>query len=403
MKREHWDDEQIESLLKQAPKIQDTRSKEDVFKRLQDEGVFLGEQKQTVLPQKKFHWKSLLVSIASIFVLVLIASKFIGTTPDVAMEEFSLETANLANEADQAVAPHATESVGMARTFMMPQRTALYEDQVGDSIPFTIGLAGDDAESVPISTLIPSERIVQDFGDKVPTKLELYKQYAPLINEEALGFKEYHPFVGELTEKAETVTHHLPTEQLYDNGTAAMSNYIGALVDTFQGSYEELAFTNADGEAFEFDQAGETAAPLQLDGEETQYNYFLYTMRDGSQYISPNFRMSYADVEMALLSMTTEANDIYQTLILPGVSFSIKVDGNQVNVLFDEPLDLEQQDPTSAMRMLEGILLTAASFEKTVKFENTLQEQWYDFDFTKPIPMPLAPNLFDYTVVFDNP
>lgn len=390
MKQEHWDEEQIESLLKQTPKMRDVRSKEEVFKRLQEEELF--EEEQSVLPQKKFHWKSLLVSIASIFVIVLIASSFIGTTPELAIEEPMLEQDLTADEA-------AFSTFEMSRALVAPQRTALYEDQVGDSTPFLIGLAGDDAESVPISVLLPAERIQQDFANESPTKLALYEHYAPLINEEALGFMAYHPLVGELTEQNDTLTHTLPAAPPYDGGTAAMSNYIGVLVDTFKDSYEEIVFADEAGGRFESSQIG-SMPPLELKSDQTKYNYFLYTMRDGRQYISPNFRMSYPDVETALQNMTTEANDIYQTLILPNVTFTTAVEGDVVTVTFEEPLDLEQQDAQAAIRMLEGMLLTARNFDKSVNFENISPAQWYDFDFTKLMPMPIAANLMDYTTVF---
>lgn len=398
MKQEHWDDEQIEALLKQAPKVQDTRQKEEVLKRLQEEGAFSVTQKQVVQPPKKFHWKSLLVSIASIFVLVLIASNFIGTTPDLTMNELSIERAD--SVLNEEKSSSEMDASSMARTMMLPQRTALYPEQIGEATPFTIGLAGDDAESVPVSLLIPPEKIAQDF-EGTPTKVELYKKYAAEINEEAMGFHDYHPFVGELTEDGATLTHQLPKEQPYDQASASMSNYIGVLVDTFAGSYEAVTFVDLAGEPYEFSQAGTRAAPLELNGEQTHYNYFLYTMRNGSQYISPNFRMSYEDVEAALLNMTSEANDIYQTLILPNVAFTPAVEKNAVTVTFTEPLDLAQQDAQAAMRMLEGMMLTAANFDKKVKFENISPEQWYDFDFTKPMPIPIAPNLLNFSDVLE--
>lgn len=396
MKQEHWNDEQIEALLKQAPKMQDARSKEEVFSRLQESGAFKPEQ--PVLPQKKFHWKSMLVSIASIFVLVLIASNYIGTTPDIASDQAIMESAEDAGVG--RVQDTFSGTPEMARTFMVPQRTALYPNQVGDSTVLTIGLAGDDAESVPVTILIPQSQMIEDFGDEVPTKLALYNKYAPQVNEEALGFNSYHPLGGTFVENETVVTHQLPETHQYDRATATMSNYIGVMIDTFQDGYKEIHFTDEQGNPVTFDQAGEPATPLDLHGEETQYNYFLYTMRDGSQYISPNFRMSYAEVESALANMTVEANDIYQTLILPNVSFKTAIDKDIVTITFDEPLDLDQQDGPRAMQMIEGILLTAANFDKKVYFKNILQEQWYDFDFTKPLPVPVAPNLLDFSWVF---
>lgn len=50
MKKEHWDESEIENLLKQSPKVTDNRSKEEVFQRLLDEGAF---SEQSPQPQKK--------------------------------------------------------------------------------------------------------------------------------------------------------------------------------------------------------------------------------------------------------------------------------------------------------------------------------------------------------------
>ena len=40
MKKEHWDEKEIELFLKKAPKVTDHRSKDEVFNRLMDEGAF---------------------------------------------------------------------------------------------------------------------------------------------------------------------------------------------------------------------------------------------------------------------------------------------------------------------------------------------------------------------------
>ena len=94
--------------------------------------------------------------------------------------------------------------------------------------------------------------------------------------------------------------------------------------------------------------------------------------------------------------MTTEANDIYRTVILPGVSLTVEDEGDIVTVTFDQALDLEQYDPAQGMRMIEGLLLTAASFDKQIKFEQIVQENWSGFDFTKPLEKPVAGNILFY-------
>src|SRR5690606_652812 len=66
MKKGQWDEENLESLLKQAPKVIDHRSKDELFNRLKNEGLFNEQppQKQST-NQKGIRWAPLLVSIAS--------------------------------------------------------------------------------------------------------------------------------------------------------------------------------------------------------------------------------------------------------------------------------------------------------------------------------------------------
>ena len=88
-------------------------------------------------------------------------------------------------------------------TDVQAPQTLVYESQLEGVTLFEIGLAGDDAESVPVSFLIPNEVITNKLGTEKPTKLQLYETFAPLIDEESLGFKEYHllkgTFVSSLT------------------------------------------------------------------------------------------------------------------------------------------------------------------------------------------------------------
>ena len=89
--------------------------------------------------------------------------------------------------------------------------------------------------------------------------------------------------------------------------------------------------------------------------------------------------------------MKIEENDVYQTAILPDVDYNVS-DGDVVKILFTEPLDLQLVDPQRAMYMIEAMLLTAAGFDKQVRFENIVQTEWQGFNFTQPLPMPIGAN-----------
>lgn len=403
MNKDDWNEENLEALFKQVPKVEDLRTKDELFQRLQNEGAFDEEpQEQPDIQPKGIRWVPLLASIASLFFVVLIATQLIGnrSISDTAMDEnaenSSIERAQQVSNQEAESADQASSISSFSTEESMPMQSLVYESQLEGVTLFTIGLAGDDAESVPVSILIPNDVVAEKTGSDNPTKLQLYETFAPIMDEQQLGFNEYHPFAGEFREQGKVVIHQLPDEHLYDAGSASLSNYTGALIDTFGNFYDEVKLVSEDNGIITLDHMGKVDEPISITGETTQYNYFSYQMRNGSIYLSPNFRMSYKNVKEALLDMATEANDIYRTAILSNVSFKVKDEGDIVVVTFDEMLDLEQQDPMLAMRMIEAIVLTGASFDKQVNFEHVAQQEWNGFNFSEPLEKPVAANLIYY-------
>lgn len=404
MKKERWEEENLEQLLKQAPKVTDHRTKDEIFNRLKDDGAFNEQPPQIQQPnQKGIRWAPLLVSIASLFIIVLIGAQFLGNDQSISMEQSTFDMAT--TESEESAKMSRTEdatpksdnlTISNFSADTEAEQTLIYESQLEGVTLFKIGLAGDDAESVPVSILIPNEVVEGKLGKDNPTTLELYKTFSPLLDEQVLGFNEYHPLKGELREEGDKLIHTLPGDHGYDTSSAKLSNYFGSLVDTFGNSYDEVQIKDAKGEIVYFDYVGEMSQSFPMKSEQTQYNYFMYQMRDGSVYLSPNFRMTFPNVTDAIKNMTTEANDIYRTVILPGVSLNVEDEGDIVTVTFDQALDLEQYDPAQAMRMIEGLILTAASFDKQIKFEQIVQENWSGFDFTNPLEKPIAGNLLYY-------
>lgn len=404
MKKEHWDEKEIELFLKKAPKVTDHRSKDEVFNRLMDEGAF-NEDPPQLQPnrQKSIRWAPLFVSIASIFIIVLISAQFIGNNESVSMQNEAFDLADPETEENMTMsakedASNQTERsmINSFSTDAQPERTLVYENELEGNTLFTIGLAGDDAESVPVSILIPNEVVAEKTGTENPTMLQLYNAFSPLLDEQSMGFNEYHPYKGELREEGNRLVHMLPEDHQYDAGTASLSNYLGSLIDTFSDAYTEVEIENTAGTPIYFDHIGDVNEPFLLSDENAQYNYFMYQMRNGAVYLSPNFRMSFTDVQEAIKNMTVEANDIYRTVILPGVYLKVEEADAIVTIKFEEPLNLENYEPAQAMRMIEGLIMTAESFDKQVKFENIVQEKWAGFNFTKPVEKPVAANRINY-------
>ncbi|KOS69269.1 RNA polymerase sigma factor SigX [Lysinibacillus contaminans] len=426
MTHKKFDDDQLENLLNNAPKLSDHRSKEDVLKRLLADARLQGnphlqaatnesivsvetfheqrqgtasieEERTTLATRKRKNSKiSILVSIASVFVLTILAGAMIfnhNTAEDQAIfdsENSSTMQADEAENIDNANAVMET-SVMADRTRMMSLRTSVYEEDIADATVFRIGLAGSAAESIPMTYVIPNERVVADFGAENPTTLQLYEKYAPQIDEEAMGFSEYHPYKGELKEQGETLVHVLPAENEYDGASATVSMYTGSLKDTFS-DYQEIALKNADGTAYEFSQVGEPSKPMQMTGTVNHHNYYLFKETNGAEYLSPNFHQTFETVTEAFTAMRHKNNDIYVPVIPEGVTYAVTEVEDGVVVTFNVPLDLTTLDAVPATQLVEAMMLTAASFDKKVLLENVVQDSWEGFDLTNYLPMPIGAN-----------
>ena len=401
MKDEKWSEQEIEELLSQAPKIHDNRSKEDVFARLQEAGAFEEEKTQVQQVVKRKYNRIFTYGLVAAMTILTFSGIYYVTNNSSEYDTASIADKETLEMQDQSLnmAEETAENSTMMRNFSLTDiRTAVYPEQLENNTVFLIGLAGDDAESVPVTLVIPHDKLVEDFGTDAPTQVEMYNKYAILLDEQAAGFNEYHPVKGTIAEQGDTVIHTLPENHGYDTASATMAMYIGMLVDTFSKSYEKVVMLNEEGAPITFSEVGEPSEPLLLN-EQKRYSYFIDEQESG-MYLSPNFRQSFDSVTEALNYMKIEENDVYQTAILRDVDYNVS-DGDVVTIRFIEPLDLNLVDPQQAMFMIEGMLLTAAGFDKQVLFENIVQTEWQGFNFTQPLPMPIGANELPLDLLYE--
>ena len=412
MSNNKWSEQKIDELLIQAPKLQDTRSKDEVLKRLREDSRLMNEP----APKKRRKiWVPSVVAIAAVLTLSLLTATMLNQPQEEksqmasdSVEEASMESANDGSSDDAAMTMmKAQETDGAEERAQVTTEnessesvldstgdfaSAVYPNEISDEVTiFRLGLAGDAANSVPVTFLIPKHQIVSDFGDESPTPLEIYQTYASRIDEEELGFSEYHPYKGSFSVAGDTLIHTLPKNHGYDTASGTFTVYLRTLLETFQG-YSQIKFLNENGSIVEFDQVGEPSKPLEISDGINHNNYFLFKQSNGSEYLTPNFGQSFNSLSEALLQMKVKPNDIYQSLIPPDVNFEVEKEDDSTRVIFSKPLDMERMDVKSAMNMLEGMLLTGASFGEPLKLENVVQTNWNGFDFTQPLPIPLGAN-----------
>ncbi|MFJ7952410.1 RNA polymerase subunit sigma [Lysinibacillus sp. NPDC096418] len=425
MTHKDFDGDQLENLMKNAPKLPDSRSKEDVLNRLladarlqdnthlqaaidepiepieipqeqRQQTASIQEERAVVAKRSRKNSKiPVFISIASVFVLTLLVGMIMnnnstGDKESIKAESYSTVQTDEAESVEKANALMDKDAF-VNDTRMMSLRTSVYEEDLTEATALRIGLASSAAESVPVTFVIPNERVVADFGDVKPTTLQLYEKYAPQIDEEAMGFAEYHPYKGELKEQGETLVHVLPEENEYDGASATVNMYTGSLKDTFS-DYKEVAVKTAEGKAYEFSQVGEPSEPIQMTGIVNHYNYYLLKEKNGVEYLSPNFRETFETVTEALQGMHLKKDDIYVPVVPEKVTFAVTEAKDGVIVTFDTPLDLTVLGAVQATQLVEAMMLTAASFDQQLRLENLVQDSWEGFNFNEYLPMPMGAN-----------
>lgn len=422
MTHKPFDDEQLEHVLNNAPKLSDHRSKEDILNRLLadarlQDNIHLQEAMQEPIEDepsqqedpiiKKPATKSkvrnmqIFMSVAAVFVLTILVGTVWKNNQGEQKDQASMpETAQYSTMQEDSAAKEAatqdemldSKSIVAEHERILSLRTSVYEEDVKDAVVFRIGLAGRDAESVPMTYVIPNERVATDFGGEKPSTLRMYEKYAPQIDEEAKGFTEYHPYKGELKEKDDKLIHVLPKENDYDVASATVNEYKGTMEDTFSDSeYSEVEIQNEDGTPYEFSQEGEPNQAMSLTNAK-RYNYYLYQDTNGAEYLSPDFRQTFETVTEALTQMKNKNDDVYTSVVPENVTYTVKEQEEGVVVTFDIPLDLTSMEPIRATQLIEAMMLTAASFNQQLLLDNVVQESWEGFDLKGYLPKPVGPN-----------
>lgn len=406
MSNNNWSEQKIDELLSQVPKIQDSRSKEEVLKRLQQDPRLTKVKKE-----KRIQWIPPAVAVAAMVTLTVLVASFMNNqqhsekASDMAVTEESakvaenktdgdastmMESAELEEEAEDQQGISAKTAPTLAN--QVPVLTSVYPADAEQHTVFHIGMVSEDAIVVPLTVLIPSRTIANDFGDSKPSNLELYNQYASQLMEPALGFAEYHPYSGEFTEQQNQLIHKLPNAHEYDDSSTNITTYNESIQQTFY-DYREIAFQNEDGSQAEFDQVGPMKSEL-LKGRKTSTSFYLYTNQHGNQFLVPNLNRTFPDIDEAMNEMKTSQSDYLMSVVPEGIDFEVREDKGVNHIRFTQELNLEHLDPQVATHLIEGILLTNASFGDQVQFENIAPLSWNGFDFSKPVATPVGANKY---------
>ena len=399
----------LEEFLSNMPKFTDSRSKEEVYNRVQLE-VNSSKINKVKRNNSFSRWMPLIVSIASVLLLTLLVSSYLETSnQESAIEHKTAEQPDTmrtmdvtpASETEMDRAEKATDEAAIENKeeslnslaieseslSLQPFNNArtVYEDDLNDGVAFHFSLT-KEAYAYPITIIISKGKINEDFPDGWPNSLQLYERYAGAIDEVGLGFDDYLPFQGNFVSVGDTLQHYLPEGHEYDRASATTSLYD----DTTRFIFSDFVFLerlNEDGTAITWDQLGVMHKQPLISATEQQV-YFKQKMSNGLTFLVPKGASTVPPFE----EMQKSVNDYFTTVVPKGVNYEVTEEGNTVVITFEETLDLATMEFEDSILMIEAFTLTAASFDKTVRLENVEQKVWDRFDLTTTLPIPMGPN-----------
>ncbi|MET3575110.1 hypothetical protein ACFFIY_08515 [Bhargavaea ullalensis] len=394
MDDERVEDKELAEWLRSVPKPEDGRNREDVLARL---------KKDPRLNKKKRlagKWIPAGVAAAALLTFGALFASMTGGWNHAKNDSAKEDTAVMTRESTDDAAPadfsramdaengEDSQSQDAAETAQMFSGAVYPQDAEGYT-PFTIGLS-DQAAAIPVTLLIPDEKVKEDFGGAVPGKVDLYNRYSEEIGEQSLGFDDYHPYKGTVSQKGGDLVINLAPGHPYDGSGGAVKLLQSSLIETFSG-FDRILLEDEEGNPADFDQVGKTEPIFPESRKDVPFYAFEKT--DGTTVLAPDLEQEAEDPAEAMFLMKSRSNDLYSPVIPEDSDFTVELPerGDTLTVRFDRPFDFATMSPAEAARMIDGMALTAAGSGLRIRFVNAANAP-AGYDLSGPLPLPLGPN-----------
>ncbi|MDG5470677.1 hypothetical protein P6709_02885 [Jeotgalibacillus sp. ET6] len=436
-----WNDKEIEKMLNKMPVIKNRQSGQVMYEKIKG-----NERKKD---KKRAGWIPVAASLAALLLLLLLIPPFFATN-----EQFNLSSGNEgADSAADGSAEEQTENFSAnsieeeQKDFSLDERAAeehasspdqdreeefaddgatgsentesdshvkpeSEEEQSDENQDAAVQTPADEDPSQKTSlftaeaaghtylktALVTEEGYVIPFTFLLPDKenednaVNLYNRWANEIDEEGMGFINYHP-----------VANHLSvTEQNGINGVIDQNNEYTqdsfspdlmelVLKQTFgSGNYTGFTFVNEEGDKVNLDEEMELEISLSNDNK----GYYLFRNERSSQVYFAQSEKSFATIEDAFTEMQqVTPNEDYLTALPEELSIQTVQENELLTVTPSEQINAYSVEEKK--RFIEAVLLTAESFGiQEVMFENIEDFNELGFDLEKPLTVPAGPNMY---------
>ncbi len=404
-----WDDKKIENLLKQMPKVEDSRSPNEIYYNV---------QKQLKKDKRKY-WYIPTAAVAAVILLSFILypsifpsnhaseSKLFMATKDAADQENSYENtesfeaqAEDSGEQTEVIEEAAEDKAnpGISSIQAIPDQSALYPEQVTDNMTAITYAVPDmlGQNVIPVTITVPNKAN--------ETWLDQYQNNKDHIPFEEMGLNsKLLPLAGDITitgSDNSAIEIDFPKDHPYAVGSTNSRSLENSLNYTLSNTtFNKVLFYTNGTPGVNLGNMGEQKE--QLVNKQTKQPYFiLQTEGESDALLTPYLDGSYATVQEALEAMKADIDT--HSLKGPLKNFAIvSVTENGKELVIDLG-NTKVEETDENMLAFESIMLTAKNFGfETVNFRHSSQQNFVSFQFNTSIQVPVAPNYLEQYSIFE--
>jgi len=379
-----FDENHVEELLRNMPKIKDNRNIDDIYYSVQKQMI-----KKT--KSKKMLFIPALSLLAVVILMVVISPIFFS------QEEKQSSSLDRSDHKEAVAMTASKQKAELKKTEQdkpdvnanrsdkdLISKTAVYHEDLKENNVFTYAVLTNDAVVVPVSVLAPKK----DNSDWV----NQYKTIGKTLAQKTPALDNFLLIHGGLAYDADTKILHITiAKKDVPSINESIQLNLNRMVQ-YSFAYQNVKlvdFSDENGSPIEIGELGEIES--QEINKTPQTAYYLYTSSDGKDYLLPTDE-TFSSYQSALDAMKTMPDDFHQPVIGQDINMKVREENkNQAIVQFTNSVQIDKEE--NPMDMIEAILLTAKNFGfKSVQFENVKPVQWDGFDFSKPVEVPIAPN-----------
>lgn len=401
MKKSDLSDKQIESLLRELPKVTDKRSPDEIY-----QNITLQRKKRRV---PGWMLPSLAAGVALILLIILSPaltgwqnsasmSEKSESGSDMAKTEVKKEALDSENDHDNTnelklskdeniSAPadrNATMENGQSE---MDQLTAVYSEDLNGYNMLTYAIPEPNVQvAVPVTVLVRSENGKSWF--------ELFQETMEELAEEEWGLAEYFPLNAKLSyvQERKEINIDVPADHEYGLGSASETAFESILAKSFPpDKVKQINFTTDGEKGIELGNFG-NRTELKIRDRKKHAYYFYYPEGTGKPYIVPSDE-SFDTIHEAFEKMLKGKEELGLQASIPEQFMNdlVEIESDQKILL----IKLADGSDLSGdfLYSLEAIMLTAKNFGyEAVRLDNTATDQVGPFNLAEDIPLPVGPN-----------